>query len=76
MSVCVSRKHGQVGILGAFGGGGVGSPTKIVLTLDDLVFINTTLSRRVSHKRSLSLSLLLIDFIYISLTFLSLCVCL
>ncbi|RXN23478.1 retinal guanylyl cyclase 2-like protein [Labeo rohita] len=39
------RKHGM-GIFGAFGGGGAGSPTKIILTLDDLVFINTTLSRR------------------------------
>jgi len=58
----VSRKHGQVGILGGFGGGGGGSSVKIVLTLDDLVFINTTLSRRVSHTCSLSLShSLLID---------------
>ncbi|XP_051749128.1 retinal guanylyl cyclase 1 isoform X2 [Ctenopharyngodon idella] len=47
------RKHGQVGILGAFGGGGVGSPTKIVLTLDDLVFINTTLSRRKLNEESM-----------------------
>lgn len=64
--VCVSRKHGQVGVFGGGGGGG-GSAAKIVLTLDDLVFINTTLSRRVSHKRSLSLamcvSVLLIDFV-------------
>uniref|UniRef100_A0A672PM92 Guanylate cyclase n=2 Tax=Sinocyclocheilus grahami TaxID=75366 RepID=A0A672PM92_SINGR len=46
------RKHGQ-GILGAFGGGGIGSPTKIVLTLDDLVFINTTLSRRKLNEESM-----------------------
>uniref|UniRef100_A0A8C1MT45 Guanylate cyclase n=1 Tax=Cyprinus carpio TaxID=7962 RepID=A0A8C1MT45_CYPCA len=63
--VYVSRKYGM-GILGAFGGGGNGSPTKIILTLDDLVFINTTLSRRVSHK--CHLSVLLIDFICVSLT--------
>ncbi|KAK2911884.1 hypothetical protein Q8A67_004017 [Cirrhinus molitorella] len=46
------RKHGS-GILGAFGGGGVGSPTKIILTLDDLVFINTTLSRRKLNEDSM-----------------------
>uniref|UniRef100_A0A8C1WI63 Guanylate cyclase n=1 Tax=Cyprinus carpio TaxID=7962 RepID=A0A8C1WI63_CYPCA len=54
--VYVSRKYGM-GILGAFSGGGNGSPTKIILTLDDLVFINTTLSRRVSHKCHLSLDM-------------------
>lgn len=53
----MSRKHGQVGAFGGGGGGGGGSAAKIVLTLDDLVFINTTLSRRVSHKRSLSLAM-------------------
>ncbi|XP_051968449.1 retinal guanylyl cyclase 1 isoform X1 [Xyrauchen texanus] len=48
------RKHGQVGILGVFsGGGGSGSPTKIVLSLDDLVFINTTLSRRKLNEESM-----------------------
>ncbi|XP_042612428.1 retinal guanylyl cyclase 2-like [Cyprinus carpio] len=46
------RKHGQ-GILGAFSGGGNGSPTKIVLTLDDLIFINTTLSRRKLNEESM-----------------------
>lgn len=59
--MCVYRKYGSGGILGAFIGGG-GSPTKIVLTLDDLVFINTTLSRRVG------LSVFLKDFVYVSLT--------
>ncbi|KAG1958924.1 retinal guanylyl cyclase [Pimephales promelas] len=47
------RKHGQVGILGGFGGGGGGSSVKIVLTLDDLVFINTTLSRRKLNEDSM-----------------------
>uniref|UniRef100_A0A8C1WGN4 Guanylate cyclase n=1 Tax=Cyprinus carpio TaxID=7962 RepID=A0A8C1WGN4_CYPCA len=57
--VYVSRKYGM-GILGAFSGGGNGSPTKIILTLDDLVFINTTLSRRtLSVSLSLSISLFL-----------------
>uniref|UniRef100_A0AAR2KHG6 Guanylate cyclase n=1 Tax=Pygocentrus nattereri TaxID=42514 RepID=A0AAR2KHG6_PYGNA len=42
------RGSGRVSILQAFGGGGgggggIGAPTKIVLTLDDLVFINTQL---------------------------------
>ncbi|KTG35938.1 hypothetical protein cypCar_00004429 [Cyprinus carpio] len=46
------RKYGM-GILGAFGGGGNGSPTKIILTLDDLVFINTTLSRRKLNEESM-----------------------
>uniref|UniRef100_A0A671L616 Guanylate cyclase n=1 Tax=Sinocyclocheilus anshuiensis TaxID=1608454 RepID=A0A671L616_9TELE len=46
------RKHGM-GILGAFDGGGNGSPTKIILTLDDLVFINTTLSRRKLNEESM-----------------------
>ncbi|KAF4113111.1 hypothetical protein G5714_005656 [Onychostoma macrolepis] len=46
------RKHG-LGILGAFSGGGIGSPTKIILTLDDLVFINTTLSRRKLNEESM-----------------------
>ncbi|XP_051551317.1 retinal guanylyl cyclase 2-like [Myxocyprinus asiaticus] len=41
------RKHGQVGILGG------GNATKIVLTLDDLVFINTTLSRRKLNEESM-----------------------
>uniref|UniRef100_A0A8B9JDM5 Guanylate cyclase n=1 Tax=Astyanax mexicanus TaxID=7994 RepID=A0A8B9JDM5_ASTMX len=45
---------GQVGILGAFGGGGggVGSTPKLVLTLDDLVFINTQLSKKVCNSFS------------------------
>uniref|UniRef100_A0A8C2III8 Guanylate cyclase n=1 Tax=Cyprinus carpio TaxID=7962 RepID=A0A8C2III8_CYPCA len=42
-----------LGILGAFSGGGNGSPTKIVLTLDDLIFINTTLSRRKLNEESM-----------------------
>ncbi|CAM4540539.1 unnamed protein product [Leuciscus chuanchicus] len=45
------RKHGQVGVFG--GGGGGGSAAKIVLTLDDLVFINTTLSRRKLNEDSM-----------------------
>ncbi|NP_571941.1 retinal guanylyl cyclase 1 isoform X2 [Danio rerio] len=46
------RKYGAGGFFGAFIGGG-GSPTKIVLTLDDLVFINTTLSRRKLNDESM-----------------------
>ncbi|XP_030637488.1 retinal guanylyl cyclase 1 [Chanos chanos] len=42
------KRGGRVGILTSFGGGmgGIGAPTKIILTLDDLVFINTQLSKR------------------------------
>lgn len=43
---CVCRMTGQLGVLG---GGGISASSKTVLTLDDLVFINTQLSRRVSH---------------------------
>lgn len=39
------RKSGRVGF--SFGGGNGGS-TKVVLTLDDLIFINTQISKRVS----------------------------
>lgn len=41
------RITGQLGVLG---GGGTSAPTKIVLTLDDLVFINTQLSKRVNNN--------------------------
>lgn len=41
--LCVLRRNGRVGF--GFGGGG---STKVVLTLDDLVFINTQVSKRVS----------------------------
>uniref|UniRef100_W5KM71 guanylate cyclase n=1 Tax=Astyanax mexicanus TaxID=7994 RepID=W5KM71_ASTMX len=49
-----NQGSGQVGILGAFGGGGggVGSTPKLVLTLDDLVFINTQLSKKVCNSFS------------------------
>ncbi|XP_073716848.1 retinal guanylyl cyclase 1 [Misgurnus anguillicaudatus] len=47
------RKYGQVGILEGFGEGGAANPTKIILTLDDLVFINTTLSRRKLNEESM-----------------------
>ncbi|XP_049331092.1 retinal guanylyl cyclase 1 [Astyanax mexicanus] len=49
------KGSGQVGILGAFGGGGggVGSTPKLVLTLDDLVFINTQLSKKKLNEDSL-----------------------
>uniref|UniRef100_A0A8D0CU82 Guanylate cyclase n=1 Tax=Sander lucioperca TaxID=283035 RepID=A0A8D0CU82_SANLU len=40
----LSRRSGKVGL--SFGGGG--GSTKVVLTLDDLVFINTQISKRVS----------------------------
>ncbi|XP_076866949.1 retinal guanylyl cyclase 1 isoform X2 [Brachyhypopomus gauderio] len=46
------KKSGQVGILGVFGGGGGGGPLKIVLTLDDLVFINTQYSKRKQFEDS------------------------
>uniref|UniRef100_A0AAY5EBE9 Guanylate cyclase n=1 Tax=Electrophorus electricus TaxID=8005 RepID=A0AAY5EBE9_ELEEL len=48
-SSCMACSGGQVGILGVFGGGRGGPPSKIVLTLDDLVFINTQLSKKVSN---------------------------
>lgn len=49
------KGSGQVGILGVFvgGGGGVGAPPKLVLTLDDLVFINTQLSKKKLNEDSL-----------------------
>ncbi|XP_072549606.1 retinal guanylyl cyclase 1 [Salminus brasiliensis] len=48
------KGNGQVGILAAFGGGGgVGAPPKLVLTLDDLVFINTQLSKKKLNEDSL-----------------------
>lgn len=37
----------------SFGGSGTGGPRKIVLTLDDLVFINTQISKRVSSVLNL-----------------------
>lgn len=40
---------GLLGMLGGFGGEGISTPSKIVLTLDDVVFINTQLSKRVSN---------------------------
>lgn len=46
---CACRMTGQVSMLGGLGGGGISTPSKIVLTLDDLVFINTQLSKRVSN---------------------------
>ncbi|XP_035383132.1 retinal guanylyl cyclase 1 [Electrophorus electricus] len=46
------KKSGQVGILGVFGGGRGGPPSKIVLTLDDLVFINTQLSKKKLNEDS------------------------
>ncbi|TRY96723.1 hypothetical protein DNTS_032206 [Danionella cerebrum] len=45
------RQQGAMGFFG--GGGGIGSPSKVVLTLDDLVFINTTLSRRRLNEDSM-----------------------
>ncbi|XP_060769053.1 retinal guanylyl cyclase 1 [Neoarius graeffei] len=47
------KMTGQMGVLGRFGGGGVSTPSKIVLTLDDLVFINTQLSRRKLNEDSM-----------------------
>ncbi|KAL6463331.1 hypothetical protein MHYP_G00277220 [Metynnis hypsauchen] len=52
------KGSGRVNILQAFGGGGgggggIGAPTKLVLTLDDLVFINTQLSRKKLNEDSL-----------------------
>ncbi|XP_062844877.1 retinal guanylyl cyclase 1 [Trichomycterus rosablanca] len=44
---------GQISILGGFGGGGIATPSKIILTLDDLVFINTQLSRRKLNEDSM-----------------------
>ncbi|CAG02896.1 unnamed protein product, partial [Tetraodon nigroviridis] len=41
------KRHGRVGF--SFGGGG-GGAAKVVLTLDDLIFINTQISKRVSPK--------------------------
>lgn len=45
------RRGGRVGF--SFGGGGNSGVTKIVLTLDDLVFINTQISKRVSSMLNL-----------------------
>lgn len=51
---CLSRRNGRVGF--SFGGSGGGGSTKVVLTLDDLVFINTQISKRVSSLLNLSQS--------------------
>lgn len=48
---CLSRKNGRVGF--SFGGGGVSGTNKVILTLDDLVFINTQVSKRVSSLLNL-----------------------
>uniref|UniRef100_A0A8C8A4G7 Guanylate cyclase n=1 Tax=Oryzias sinensis TaxID=183150 RepID=A0A8C8A4G7_9TELE len=45
--VSLIRREGRVGF--SFGGDGNGGPSKVVLTLDDLVFINTQVSKRVSY---------------------------
>uniref|UniRef100_A0A8D3AV80 Guanylate cyclase n=1 Tax=Scophthalmus maximus TaxID=52904 RepID=A0A8D3AV80_SCOMX len=45
------RKTGMVGF--SFGGSGTGGPRKIVLTLDDLVFINTQISKRKLNDESI-----------------------
>ncbi|XP_017314984.1 retinal guanylyl cyclase 1 [Ictalurus punctatus] len=47
------KMTGQLGVLGGFGGGGNSTPSKIVLTLDDLVFINTQLSKRKLNEESM-----------------------
>uniref|UniRef100_A0A8C3APZ8 Guanylate cyclase n=1 Tax=Cyclopterus lumpus TaxID=8103 RepID=A0A8C3APZ8_CYCLU len=44
----LSRRSGRIGL--SFGGGNSGT-TKVVLTLDDLVFINTQISKRVRSLR-------------------------
>uniref|UniRef100_A0A665UJR9 Guanylate cyclase n=1 Tax=Echeneis naucrates TaxID=173247 RepID=A0A665UJR9_ECHNA len=49
------RRHGRIRF--NLGGGGIGGSARVVLTLDDLVFINTQVSRRVSSKK-LSLTLI------------------
>uniref|UniRef100_A0A8C5AAS3 Guanylate cyclase n=1 Tax=Gadus morhua TaxID=8049 RepID=A0A8C5AAS3_GADMO len=46
---CSGGKNGLLGGFGGFGGGGGNNGSgKVVLTLDDLIFINTQLSKRVS----------------------------
>lgn len=45
--VALARRNGRVGF--SFGGGG-GGAAKVVLTLDDLIFINTQISKRVSPE--------------------------
>lgn len=49
------RRSGRIGF--SFGGSGGGS-TKVILTLDDLIFINTQVSKRVSYDFFCLVSLL------------------
>lgn len=48
------RRHGRIGFSCDGAGGGGDGPAKVILTLDDLVFINTQLSKRVSVYRMAS----------------------
>lgn len=43
----LSRRNGRIGF--SFGGGG-GGAAKVILTLNDLIFINTQISKRVSPE--------------------------
>lgn len=52
------RRSGRVGF--SFGSGGGGS-TKVILTLDDLIFINTQVSKRVGYVSLYLVSLLKCD---------------
>ncbi|KAJ3589919.1 hypothetical protein NHX12_010760 [Muraenolepis orangiensis] len=46
------KRHGRIGFSFGGGGGGSSGPGKVVLTLDDLVFINTQLSQRKLNEES------------------------
>ncbi|KAM3601555.1 uncharacterized protein V6R79_014823 [Siganus canaliculatus] len=47
------KKNGRVGFIFGGGGGGGGGSTKVVLTLDDLIFINTQVSKRKINDESI-----------------------
>lgn len=55
----LSRRSGRIGL--NFGGSNGGS-TKVILTLDDLIFINTQISKRVSCLLELWLYFLFLPF--------------
>lgn len=55
------RKQGRVGF--SFGGDGNSGSSKVILTLDDLVFINTQVSKRVSLIGSIQTDLLYLQVI-------------
>ncbi|XP_048092851.1 retinal guanylyl cyclase 2-like isoform X2 [Alosa alosa] len=51
------RNRDKLGGIGPLFGGGDGGPTKLILTLDDVLFINTSLSKKKMNEESMTKSL-------------------